>query len=92
MARKTQGVYDLAQDVLSTFSPQYGEDITEDVCVAIEENPDWYRRYDGLCGELSKWVVNNWIGIYTKEITGLRTLRQVDARRSTIITSYSKLG
>ena len=91
MLRKTEGVYELVQNVLRTFSEPYDEDIIEDVCLAIENNPDWLRQYNELGDELRHWVVNNWIGQYTKSITGLNSLREVDAKRSKLIKSYTKL-
>ena len=92
MVRKTEGVYQLVQDVLETFSEPYGEDVIEDVCLAIEGHPEWMQRYRDLSDELRSWVVNNWIGQYTKQLTGLQTVREVRAKRSRIITSYTKLG
>lgn len=91
MHRKTQGVYELVRDVLNTFSQSYGEDIIEDVCLAIENNAVWLRRYNELGDELRNWVVNNWIGQYTKLITGFDSLQEVSARRSNIIKNYTKL-
>lgn len=91
MAKKTDGVYLLVEDVLRTMSEPYDEDIIEDVCLAIESNPEWRRRYDELSEELRAGVVNNWIGQYTKQLVGLRSLREVEAKRSQIITSYTKL-
>lgn len=92
MSGKTEGVRTLVQDVLQTFSQPYGEDIIEDVFLAIEGHRDWRRRYNELCAELRQWVVNNWIGQHTKAITGLQSLREVDAKRSKLITAYTKLG
>jgi hypothetical protein len=92
MSNKTESVKLLVRDVLLTFSEPYGEDIIEDVCLAIEGHRDWHRRYDELCSELRTWVVNNWIGQYTKEITGLKSLREVEAQRSKLIKNYTKLG
>lgn len=91
MARKTEGVFELVQHVLRTFSEPYSEDIIEDVFLAIENTIDWRMRYDELGDELSYWVVNNWIGKYTKQITGLKGVLQVNAKRSKITTSYTKL-
>ena len=70
MARKTAGVEELVQDVLRTFSPPYGEDIIEEVCLAIEHDPAWRKRYDQLGDELSLWVVNCWIGRYGRTMNG----------------------
>ena len=90
---KTEGVKILIQDVLRTISEPYNEDIIWIVCVAIENYPDWKRRYDELKDELSKDVVNNWIGKYTKDLTGLNTIRQVEAPEDDhIVGSYTKLG
>lgn len=92
MANKTAGVKLLVQDVLATFSEPYGEDIILEVCQVIENNREWRRRYDELSAELRAWVVNNWIGKYVKDITGLNSLRQVPIEDGHIITSYTKLG
>lgn len=43
MAKKTEGVQLLVQDVLQTFNEPYGEDIIEDVCRAIQNNPEWFN-------------------------------------------------
>lgn len=91
MPNKTQGVYELVSEVLETFSEPYGENIIEDVCLAIENRSSWLKQYDVLKVELSKDVVNNWIGRYTKQITGLKTVLEVDAKRSKIIGAYTKL-
>jgi hypothetical protein len=37
-------------------------------------------------------VVNNWIGKYVKETTGLNSIRQVPAEEGHIVTAYTKLG
>ena len=92
MARRTAGVEELVQDVLRTFSPPYGEDIILKVCLAIEHDPAWRKRYDQLGDELSPWVVNCWIGRYTKALTGLKVIRVVGTKRCTIIKSYTKLS
>jgi len=92
MSRKTEGVKILVQDALQNFSEPYGEDIIRDVCLQIEGDADLKRRYDELKEAHKKDVVNNWIGKYTKELTGLKSLREVPAGDDvTIIASYTKL-
>jgi hypothetical protein len=92
MMNKTEGVKILVQDVLRTISEPYEEDIIWNVFMKIENNGDWRRRYDELSHELTKDVVNNWIGKYTKDLTGLNTILQVDApEQRHIVGSYSKL-
>ena len=90
MPRKTQGVYDLVNEVLKTKRAPYSEDIIEDVCLVIEE-PNRKKIYDDLVLELSLDVVNNFIGKYTRQITGLNVFRHVKAKRATIIGFYTKL-
>lgn len=88
---KTQGVRDLVSDVLRTLPEPYGEDVIEDVCIAIDSNPAWRRRYDELARTLREWVVNNWIGMYVRDIAAMKALRQVTAKRTRLVKSYRKL-
>ncbi len=99
MANKTDGVKILVQEVLAAaFSESpYSEDIILDVCNAIydkDRHPEWRRRYDELSDDLRYgWVVNNWVGQYVKDETGLNSLRKVSTKgKSKIIKSYTKLG
>jgi len=92
MIRKTQRVHDLVEEVLGTMSQPYNEDIIEDVCLAIENNPRYFQIYQELSSDLRHWVVNNWIGRYAKQITGKQTIREVTAKRSKLITGYTKLS
>ena len=91
MPKKTESVYELVNEVLGTIPEPYGEKIIEDVFLAIESRATWRTRYNQLVDELSKDVVNNWIGRYAKQVTGLKTVLQVTAIRSKIVGSYSKL-
>jgi hypothetical protein len=92
MANKTEGVKILVQDVLRTaLREPHGEDVILDVFKAIKTNPDFARRYTELSDELRDWVVNNWIGKYTKDLVGMKSLRQVKAPSGYFITSYKKL-
>ena len=91
MAKKTEGVRLLVQDVLRTLPEPYGEDVIEDVFVEVQNKLAWHRRYDELVGELTLPVTNSWIGWHTKSITGFDTLREVDAKRTRLIKYYSKL-
>ena len=88
---KTQGVADLVRDVLHTLPQPYCEDVIEDVCMAIEHNPQWTQRYVALGDDLRVWVGNNWIGQHTKMLTGMQTLREVSAKRTTLIQVYTTL-
>ena len=92
MARKTEEVFELVQDVLSTKQEPYSEDITDEVCQAIERNLEWKQHYKNLCIGLTKDVINNHIGYYTRKITGKMRGKQVKAQKSKLIKSYSKLA
>jgi hypothetical protein len=93
MATKTEGVRLFVQDVLrADFSEPYGEDIIRDVCFAIEKNSEWRKQYESLKDELSRDVVNTWLGKYVKEATGLKNVRVVSIGQGHIITAYTKLG
>ncbi|MBA3945100.1 MAG: hypothetical protein H0X37_11125 [Herpetosiphonaceae bacterium] len=89
--KKTAGVYDLVASVLKTFQSRYSEDVIEDVFFAIEQNPVWLRQYRDLSDDLRQWVVTNWVGHYTKQLTGMKVLRVVSAKRGTLIKGFSKL-
>ena len=90
---RTQGVKTLVQNVLAIFPKPYGEDIILDVCMAIEHNPEWRRRYDELCDDLRDSVVNPLIGKIVKEETGLNSLYEVSTKgKSHILRAYTKLG
>jgi hypothetical protein len=79
--------------VLVIMPKPYSEDIILDVCMAIEHNPEWRRRYDELCDDLRDSVVNPLISQYVKEETGLISLREVSTKgKSHILRTYTKLG
>jgi len=91
MANKTEGVKFLVENVLLSIYIPYEEDIILNVFQKIDRNRDWYKRYVELGEELTTPVVNNWIGKYTKNLTGMKTLRHVHLKGNQLITSYTKL-
>lgn len=91
MAKKTSGVHDLVEDVIRSIPLPHTEDIIEEVFIRIENASAWKTRYDELVTELGRDVTNQWIGRYTKLETGYQTAKQVDAKRTHLTTSYSKL-
>ncbi len=90
MANATDGVRDLVADALRSIPKPYSEEITDAVCRVIENDPVLRRRYSELASELRDWVVNNWIGRYTAELTGRRSAEQVPSQ-SGLIRWYRKL-
>ena len=81
----------LAEDVLASLAKPFTEDVVDDVCLAIENNPIWMKEYENLATELRAWVVNNWIGRYVAKASGGN--RGEPAKpRSRLLKSYSKLS
>jgi hypothetical protein len=91
MTGTTAGVYDLVRDAIQTVPTPYTEDVIEDVCVAIEGDPQFMKRYNALVASLGKMVTNNAIGTHAKALSGMQTVKQVPATRAKIIGSYTKL-
>jgi len=92
MRNKTEGVKELVEEILADITAPYSEDIIEEVFIRIGSNQRWDKRYKELSTDLQeKWIVNNWIGKYTKILTGYETGKQVTAQNTKLITSYSKL-
>ena len=71
---KTAGVKALVCEALDTLPAPYSEHVTDDVLFAIESNPRWRRRYDALCDELGKAVVNQWCGQWTGYALGKKSM------------------
>lgn len=88
---KTQGVRDLVEEVVAGLpSSERNEHVIRNVFRAIEQRPEWRRRYDLECGVLKQWVVNNWVGKWTRDRIGhTGTKRQVPMEG--LATSYSVL-
>jgi hypothetical protein len=60
--------------------------------LAIENHKEWLEEYEALCVDLRKWVVNNWIGVWVRELLGGTAIQQVASRRTSLAGSYSKLS
>jgi len=88
---KTSGVKQLAGEVLDTIAQPHTEHVIDDVFHAIENSPEFRRRYDGLCQKLGTTVVNNWCGQWVAHALGKTGEQQVASRRSSLIGSYSLL-
>jgi uncharacterized Tic20 family protein len=87
---KDQEVSALIEEVLNTI-PERGEDITDQVFLAIENNPDWLEQYNGLVDDYGKNPVNMAVGRYTRELTGFESTRQSRAASSSLAGTYTVL-
>jgi hypothetical protein len=90
MKLRTAGVRDLVSEVLGSVRKPYTEDAIADVFRGIEQNAEWRTRYDDLCRELTKTVVNNWCGVWTERLLGGTAIKQVPIKGG-LSDSYSKL-
>jgi hypothetical protein len=88
---KTRDVKALVEEVLDALPRPHSEHVIDEVFSAIEHETRWRRVYESLCGSLGKTVVNNWAGFWTATALGKTGERQVPARKSTLIGSYSIL-
>lgn len=85
-------VSELVQEVLNNISQPYPENITDQVCLAIQNNAAWRNRYNRLVDSHSKWSVNSQIGRSTLQLTGLRNLGLRATATSSLIKTYTRLG
>lgn len=98
-SKAIQPIVDLVSEVLLTnFEAPHPPDITDQVCLAIETDPTWRERYNVLTQQFDSAdqsgviTVNQAIGYYTKELTGMATVRSGVKAKSNLIKSYSELG
>lgn len=91
-------IKELVQEVLRTFKAPHPADIIDQVCLAIENKPEWLTRYHELVGHYSsqgkygKLTVNSSIGWFTRDLTGMVTLKAGNPAKSMLLESYSTLG
>ena len=89
--KKTAGVEALVREALNALPKPYAEHVIEDVFIAIENEPSLLARYEAECSSLTKWVANNWVGMYVGTILGKVGRRQVKSTRSKLAGSFSIL-
>ena len=88
----TGEVSELVEEVLMSIPQPWPEDITDQVCLAIERNPRWLARYRDLVETHGKQAVNSTIGRVTLQLTGLRNLGVHQEATSSLIKTYTRLG
>jgi hypothetical protein len=91
MKLRTAGVRQLVAEVVASLPEPLTEDVIDDVLFGIEHRADWRQRYEDLCAELTKTVVNNWCGVWTERLVGGAAFKEVQAKSNTLSRSYSKL-
>ena len=86
-----QDIRELVEAVLSRMQLPWTPNITDRVCLAIEDNSAYLQRYQELAGIHGQHTVNRKIGEYTCEITGLHNSHKHVKAQSTLIKTYTKL-
>ena len=86
----TQPVGDLVMTVLKcNVSYPYPEDITDQLCLEIENNPEWLSRYHNLIehfsslGKNGKLTVNSSIGWFVKRYSGMINIGEGAKQKAT---------
>ena len=81
----------LIQEVLNTLPKPYSVDVIDETFHSIETKPEWRKRYEVLCDAGTRTTVNTWGARIVGELLGKRGQRSVNARRSSLISTYSLL-
>jgi hypothetical protein len=90
MVLKTAPIKDFVEEILSTLPGPHGEDVINEVFLAIDADPELRQEYEALSDEFSKDVVNQFGGLWIAKALGRHGVRQVSSNCS-LIGSYSKL-
>ena len=88
----TEEIEDLVLEILRRFAKPYPPDITDQVFLAIERDPNKRRRYEMFAGQDKEGATNAWIGKMVKEHTGLKVKGICSDPKSKLIKTYSILG
>jgi len=88
---KTSPIKTLVREVLASLPPPYSEHVIDEVFFQIEIHPHWRERYESLCADFTKTVVNCWGAYWTANALGKVGERSSPSKKSTLIGSYSLL-
>jgi hypothetical protein len=88
----TEEIEELVTEILRRFRKPYPQDITDQVFLAIERDPNKRRRYEIFVGQDNKATTNQWIGRLVSEYTGLKAKGVCTEPKSKLIQTYSILG
>ena len=76
--------------ILNTYKGRWPGNITDLVFLAIEQNPDYLKRYHEFAdGDYNS--TNSMIGRYVKKSTGMKTVKENGKPQSKLIKTYTQL-
>ena len=87
----TEDLEVLVSEILSGLTQPYPEDITDQVFLSIEHNPEFLRQYRLLAGQKTN-AANRIIGKLVKKLTGLEVKGKCRNPQSTLIKTHKLLG
>jgi len=85
------GTRQLVEDVLDTLPKPYTEDTVDEVFHAIENRPEWRRRYDVLVTSLGRKVVEARAAFWIANYVGRSLGDEASAQKSKLVENYPKL-
>ncbi|BBL75398.1 hypothetical protein [Methylomagnum ishizawai] len=88
---KTADLKRLVDEALASLPTPHSEHIIDEVFHAIETHAPWRQEYERIRQDLGTAVANTWGGHWIGNKLGKCGQRQVPARKSTLIGSYSIL-
>ena len=81
---------DVIDAILNTYKSRWPGNITDIVFLAIEQNPDYLKRYHEFAdGDYA--TTNSRIGRYVKAFTGMKTVSEKGKPQSKLIKTYTQL-
>lgn len=80
------------QDLAETALSKVIENLTDQVFIAIENDPELLKTYQGLIAENNAKVVNSEIGRHIRTRLGLTNTERATAPQSSLIKTYQKHG
>ncbi|HEX5129696.1 MAG TPA: hypothetical protein VFV90_08115 [Usitatibacter sp.] len=85
------GLKQLVDQVLERLGTPHGENIVEDVFLAIEGDPTWRASYDRMVYQSGKASVTSWASYWISHAANRTGDQRESASRSTLIDSYARL-
>lgn len=88
---KGDDLYNLVAQALRTIAQPYPPNVTDRVCLAIEQRPEWLAEYNRLVKERGPQSVNSSLGAHVRDLTNMVSSGDRGMPESHLIKSYSLL-
>lgn len=91
-SRNTEEIREFVAEVLKGVRQPWTADVTDQVYLNIERRRDRLTYYEKLVKDFGEPTVNNGIGMYVKELTGMKSTARTAIPKSGLIKSYTVLA